>query len=61
MKLHGSPKTGWPEMPRLSVVTRGAQPVGAEPDGFNVWQSPFWGLAGVIPLEHPNIPCAISY
>ena len=55
--LQALAKTGWPEMPRLSVVTRGAQPVGAEPAGFNVWQSPFWGLAGVIPLEHPNIPC----
>ncbi len=56
--LQALAKTGWPEMPRLSVVTRGAQPVGAEPSGFNVWQSPFWGLAGVVPLEHPNIPCA---
>ena len=41
--------------PSLWLVTRGAQPVSGEVPGL--WQSPLWGLARVIDLEHPELDC----
>jgi acyl transferase domain-containing protein/acyl carrier protein len=46
---------GWRDVPRLFVVTRGAQGVGAEP--VSVGQAPVWGLARTIALEHPDLEC----
>jgi acyl transferase domain-containing protein/NADPH:quinone reductase-like Zn-dependent oxidoreductase/acyl carrier protein len=42
-------------LPRLWLVTRGAQPVTGEVPGLS--QSPLWGLAKVIDLEHPDFAC----
>ncbi len=47
--------TGLQEPPRLWLVTRGAQAVGAEP--VSVAQAPLWGLGRVIALEHPEFQC----
>ncbi len=44
--------------PRLWIVTRGAQPAGAEPAPLGVAQAPIWGLSKVIVLEHPELRCA---
>ncbi|MEZ2231203.1 type I polyketide synthase [Microcoleus sp.] len=41
------------KMPRLSLVTRNAQAVTKSP--LQVEQSPLWGLARVIVLEHPEL------
>ena len=45
------------EIPRLWLVTRGAQPAG-EPGRLAVAQAPVWGLGAVIALEHPELRCA---
>jgi acyl transferase domain-containing protein/acyl carrier protein len=50
-------QAGWAEIPRLCLVTRGAQPVGEKPAPLNVHQSPLWGLGQVIALEHPDFYC----
>ncbi len=47
----------WAKTPRLWLVTRGAQPVDAVPMQLAVEQSPMWGLARVIALEHPELAC----
>ncbi|HEX8109872.1 MAG TPA: SDR family NAD(P)-dependent oxidoreductase [Kofleriaceae bacterium] len=44
--------------PRLWLVTRGAQPVGAAAGSLAIAQSPLWGLANVIALEHPEQRCS---
>lgn len=44
------------ESGRLSLVTRGAQALGAEPD-LCPSQATLWGLANVIALEHPELRC----
>ncbi len=46
---------GWSASPRLWLVTRGAQPVGAEQTPLAVAQAPVWGLGRVIALEHPEV------
>ncbi|MGV0731662.1 SDR family NAD(P)-dependent oxidoreductase [Mycolicibacter sinensis] len=50
--------SGWPESPRLWLVTRGAQPAGwdeAGPAAPAVGQAPVWGLARSIDHEHPEL------
>jgi len=47
------PSTAAP--PVLWLVTRGAQPVEAEP--IAVAQTPLWGLGKVVALEHPELHC----
>ncbi|MFL9898471.1 SDR family NAD(P)-dependent oxidoreductase [Paraburkholderia fungorum] len=42
-------------VPRLILVTRGAQPVEGGSDAPNVWQSPVWGLGRTIASEHPEL------
>ncbi|HBL27314.1 MAG TPA: polyketide synthase, partial [Acidobacteria bacterium] len=50
---------GWGDpLPRLTVVTRGAQPTGAATSAAPV-QAPLWGLAAVIGNEHPELRCRI--
>ncbi len=44
--------------PRLWLVTRDAQPAGESAGLLQVAQSPLWGLARVIELEHPELRCA---
>ncbi len=50
-------KTGWTEFPRVWLATRGVKRVDAVPTIPEIAQSPVWGLAGVIRLEHPEIRC----
>jgi acyl transferase domain-containing protein/acyl-CoA synthetase (AMP-forming)/AMP-acid ligase II/acyl carrier protein len=42
---------------RLWIVTRGAQAVGATPARVSLAQTPLWGLAKSIDLEHPDLGC----
>jgi polyene macrolide polyketide synthase len=48
--------SGWRELPRLWLVTKGAQPVGAAVEGLT--QSSLWGLGRVIAREWPGLRCA---
>lgn len=43
------------ELPRLWLVTLGAQAAGEEGSPLSVAQAPLWGLGRVIAQEHPNI------
>jgi acyl transferase domain-containing protein len=45
------------ELPRLWLVTRGAQAVGDRPMPVSLGQAPIWGLARVIAVEHPELAC----
>ncbi|MEW6733888.1 MAG: type I polyketide synthase [Acidobacteriota bacterium] len=47
-------QTGWDEMPRLWLVTRGALPIGLQYD-LSIAQSPICGLTKVIIHEHPEL------
>lgn len=40
--------SGWPHLPYLWLVTRGAQPVGEQPGAIAIEQAPLWGLGRVI-------------
>ncbi|HAO23090.1 MAG TPA: hypothetical protein DCQ37_23135, partial [Desulfobacteraceae bacterium] len=42
------------QLPRLWLITQGSTPAASEIDPF---QATLWGLARVISLEHPDIPC----
>ncbi|MGK7908957.1 MAG: SDR family NAD(P)-dependent oxidoreductase [Synechococcus sp.] len=44
-------------MPRLWLITRGAQAIDAERPPIAVEQAPLWGLGGAIALEHPDFKC----
>ena len=41
------------DLPRLWLITRGAQPAGEETLPLNTAQSPLWGLGRVVAQEHP--------
>jgi acyl transferase domain-containing protein/acyl carrier protein len=45
--------------PRLSVVTRGAQPAGLESGQLAVDQAAIWGLGRSIRNEHPSLQCRL--
>ena len=47
----------WSELPRLWLVTKGAQPVEATPTTLQIQQAPLWGLGQVIAQEHSNLHC----
>ena len=42
-------------LPRLWLITRGAQPAGEETLPLDTAQAPLWGLGRVIPQEHPTL------
>ncbi len=42
-----------PDLPRLWLITQGAQAAGEKPAPLSVGQSPLWGLGRVIAQEHP--------
>jgi len=44
-------------MRRLWIVTRGAQAAGNTPKQISLAQTPLWGLAKSIDLEHPELGC----
>jgi len=48
-------RCGWQREPRLWLVTRGAQPVGAATPALQ--QTALWGLALAAALEHPELAC----
>jgi tyrocidine synthetase III len=45
----------WRDLPRLWLVTRGAQPAAEEPLPLAVSQAALWGLGRVIAQEHPTL------
>ncbi len=45
------------QLPRLWLITRGAQPVIGETAPVNANGSALWGLGRVIALEHPELKC----
>jgi acyl transferase domain-containing protein/acyl carrier protein len=47
-------QTESPDLPRLWLMTRGAQAVGETCSPLSVAQSPLWGLGRVIAQEHPT-------
>ena len=49
---------GLSEHPPLWLVTRGAEPVGPQPEIPGLAQSTLWGLGEVISLEYPKLKCA---
>ncbi|UQA57020.1 type I polyketide synthase [Polyangium aurulentum] len=50
-------RVGRRDAPRLWLVTRAAQAVGAEPGPISVAQSLLWGLGATIAHEHPELHC----
>ena len=51
-------RAGFRDAPRLWLVTRGAQAVGAEAEGVSFAQAPLWGLGAAVVHEHPELRCA---
>src|SRR5262249_31400674 len=49
--------TGWRDMPRLWLVTRGAQSIGSRDAVFAPEQASVWGLGRTIAMEHPEFAC----
>ncbi|MDI1443198.1 type I polyketide synthase [Polyangium sp. 6x1] len=50
-------RQGWRDMPRLWLVTRGAQAVLSSGMPLSIAQSTLWGLGRTIALEHPELEC----
>ncbi len=53
--VQGLARQNWKAPPRLVLATRAAQPQGASP--LSLAQTPLWGLARVVALEHPELQC----
>ncbi|HEX9498269.1 MAG TPA: zinc-binding dehydrogenase, partial [Mycobacterium sp.] len=49
---------GWPDPPRLWLVTRGAQVVDAVVAPVSIAQAPLWGMGRSIDHEHPELRCS---
>jgi acyl transferase domain-containing protein/NADPH:quinone reductase-like Zn-dependent oxidoreductase/acyl carrier protein len=52
-------RAGFRDPPRLWLVTRGAQAVGAAMEAVSVAQAPLWGLGAAVVHEHPELRCAL--
>jgi acyl transferase domain-containing protein len=50
-------KSGWPDPPRLWLITQQAQAIQTAQDNLTIEQSPAWGLGKTIALEHPELRC----
>jgi acyl transferase domain-containing protein/acyl-CoA synthetase (AMP-forming)/AMP-acid ligase II/acyl carrier protein len=50
--------SGWPDTPRLWLVTRGAQRVGGDVEAVSIAQAPLWGMGRSIEHEHPELRCS---
>ena len=49
---------GWRQVPRLWLITRGAQQVqGQAHHELAIGQAPLWGLGRTLALEHPELEC----
>lgn len=46
-------------LPRLWLVTRGAQAVTEKINSLGLGQAPLWGMGKTIALEHPELQCAL--
>ncbi|MEI2580370.1 SDR family NAD(P)-dependent oxidoreductase [Scytonema sp. PRP1] len=56
--VQGIVQAGFSQLPRLWLVTRGAQSVASTNSQVpGVAQSPLWGMGKVIALEHPELNC----
>jgi myxalamid-type polyketide synthase MxaD len=53
--LHELARVEGPDLPRLWLITRGAQPAGEETLPVDTAQAPLWGLGRVIAQEHPML------
>ncbi|AUX47811.1 6-deoxyerythronolide-B synthase [Sorangium cellulosum] len=51
-------RMGWRDAPKLWLVTRGAQEVGAGAAALSMAQAPLWGLGRTLALEQPELGCA---
>ncbi|WP_434042179.1 MULTISPECIES: acyltransferase domain-containing protein [Sorangium] len=51
-------RMGWRDTPKLWLVTRGAQAVGAGSAALSVAQAPLWGLGRTLAVELPELGCA---
>ena len=50
---------GWRDAPRLWLVTRGAQAVGAACRAVAIAHAPLWGLGRTIAYEYPDLRCTL--
>lgn len=50
-------RQGWRDMPRLWIVTRGAQAIHPMGMPLCVSQATLWGLGRTVALEHPELEC----
>jgi phthiocerol/phenolphthiocerol synthesis type-I polyketide synthase C len=51
-------QSGWPDPPRLWLVTREAQAVGIDVEAVSIAQAPLWGMGRSIDHEHPELRCS---
>jgi phthiocerol/phenolphthiocerol synthesis type-I polyketide synthase C len=51
-------QSGWPDAPRLWLVTRAAQAVGVDVEAVSIAQAPLWGMGRSIDHEHPELRCS---
>ena len=51
-------ESGWPDPPRLWLVTRGAQAVDIDIETVSIAQAPLWGMGRSIDHEHPELRCS---
>ena len=52
-------QSAWKKLPRLWVVTRGAQSLGSADSSISLSQAPIWGLGRVLMNEHPELRCTL--
>ncbi|HVK63791.1 MAG TPA: SDR family NAD(P)-dependent oxidoreductase [Polyangium sp.] len=52
-------REGFRDLPRLVLVTRGAQAVATERHAVQVAQAPLWGLGRTLGMEHPELGCTL--
>ena len=50
-------RTGWRDMPRLWLITRGTQATDSDSMPVAIAQAPLWGLGRTIAYEHPELRC----
>ncbi|HEY2502020.1 MAG TPA: SDR family NAD(P)-dependent oxidoreductase [Mycobacterium sp.] len=50
--------SGWPDTPRLWLVTRGAQAIGGDVEAVSIAQAPLWGMGRSIDHEYPELRCS---
>ncbi len=50
-------QAGWPDSPRLWLVTRGVQLTETDTEPVAIAQAPVWGMARTIDHEHPELRC----